>query len=273
VLDPPAISAELPDQLLAIAIDQADRAAEVLLSALRRDRVVDVKTSTTDFVTEMDHASERLIVEGLLAARPDDGILGEEGASVTGTSGVRWIVDPLDGTTNYLYRLPGFSVSIAAEIDGTTVVGVVEDVVHGELYTAVRGGGAFRNGEPIAPTGLAEASRALVSTGFSYDPGWRAQQGRVLGHVLDRIGNLRRLGSAAVDICLVACGRTDAYFEWGLRPWDWAAGQLVAEEAGCGVSPLADELGLPPSLLVAAPGVFDELEAVLAEAVTAAGTV
>jgi myo-inositol-1(or 4)-monophosphatase len=259
---------DLPDELLELAVHQADRAARLLLDALRGPRLrVDTKSSTTDFVTEMDRASERLIVDGILAARPDDGILGEEGASVPGTSGVRWVIDPLDGTTNFLYRIPGFAVSIAAEVDGTTVAGVVHDVVHAEVYTAVRGGGARLNGEPIAPTGLTDPSRALVATGFSYVPEWRHHQAQVLERVVHRIGNLRRVGAAAVDICMVACGRADAYYEWGLNPWDWAAGRLVAEEAGARVSELEGDPELPASLFAATPGLFDQLRSWLEAAI------
>jgi myo-inositol-1(or 4)-monophosphatase len=260
----------LPDELLALALRQADQAARLLLDGLRGPRLqVDTKSSTTDFVTEMDRASERMIVDGILAARPDDGILGEEGATVTGTSGVRWVIDPLDGTTNYLYRIPGFAVSIAVEVHGTTVAGVVHDAFHGEVYAAVRGGGAFRNGDRIAPTGLTDPGQALVATGFSYVPERRHHQAQVLERILHRIGNLRRLGAAAVDICMVACGRADAYYEWGLNPWDWAAGRLVAEEAGARVGELEGDPDLPASLFVATPAVFDRLKTLLEDAVAA----
>jgi myo-inositol-1(or 4)-monophosphatase len=260
--------ADVPEQLLAIAVDQADAAATLLLDGLRRtDTRVDTKTSTVDYVTEMDRASERRIVDGILAARPDDGIVGEEGSAVEGTSGVRWLVDPLDGTTNFVYGIPGFSVSIAVEADGVTVAGVVHDVVHAEVYTATTGGGAFRNGRPIAPTLLADPALALVATGFSYVAEWRHQQAEVLERLAHRIGNLRRMGSAAVDICMVACGRADAYYEWGLNPWDWAAGRLVAEEAGARVAPLDGDPDLPASLFAATPGLFDELRAWLEDAI------
>jgi myo-inositol-1(or 4)-monophosphatase len=260
--------AQLPEELLAIAVEQAGAAAELLLDGLRRtDTQVDTKTSTTDYVTELDRASERLIVDGILAARPHDGIVGEEGASVAGTSGVTWLVDPLDGTTNFVYGIPGFSVSIAVQLDGATVAGVVHDVVHEEVYTATKGGGAFRNGRPIAPTGLTDPALALVGTGFSYVADWRREQARVLDRVAHRIGNLRRIGSAAVDICMVACGRTDAYYEWGLNPWDWAAGRVIAEEAGARVAPLDGDPDLPASLLAATPALFDQLKAWLEEAI------
>jgi myo-inositol-1(or 4)-monophosphatase len=256
------------DDLLAIAVENAGGAARLLADGLRRPRaLVDTKTSTVDLVTEMDRASERLIVDGILARRPDDGILGEEGAAIEGTTGVRWIIDPLDGTTNFVYRIPGFSVSIAVEVDGEVVAGVVHDVVHEEVYTARRGAGAFRNGVAIAPTTLTDPARALVGTGFSYVRDWRAEQAQVLDRVLHRIGNVRRIGSAAMDICMVACGRADAYYEWGLEPWDWSAGRLVAEEAGAGVSHLGGDPDLPPSLFAAAPGVFDQLKRLLEDAI------
>jgi myo-inositol-1(or 4)-monophosphatase len=256
------------EELLAIAVEQADGAARLLLDRLQAPRAqVDTKTSTVDFVTEMDRASERLIVDGILARRPGDGILGEEGATVEGTTGVRWLIDPLDGTTNFVYRIPGFSVSIAVEVDGAVVAGVVHDVVHEEVYTARRGGGAFRNGAAIAPTTLDDPARALVGTGFSYVRDWRREQAQVLERVLHRIGNLRRIGSAAMDICMVACGRTDAYYEWGLNPWDWAAGRIVAEEAGARVTTLDGDPDLPASLFTATPGIFDQLRRFLEDAI------
>ena len=167
-------------------------------------------------VSEMDRASERLIVSSLLAARPGDGIVGEEGSESAGTSGVRWVIDPLDGTTNYLYDLPGWNVSIAAEDAAGAVAGVVADAVRGEVFTATRGGGAFRDGEPIACSAAADLGTALVGTGFGYDAGRRARQGEVLAGVLPRVRDIRRSGAAALDLCSVACGRLDGYFERGL---------------------------------------------------------
>src|SRR3954447_2167053 len=182
-------------------------------------------------VTEVDRASEQLIVAGLRAARPDDAMLGEEGASSAGTTGVRWVVDPLDGTTNYLYALPGFAVSIAAEIDGVRSVGVVHDPLHGDVFTAVLGRGAHRNGRTLHVRDDAELQTALVATGFAYDPERRRRQAGVLAEVLPSVRDIRRGGAAAVDLCSVACGRVDAFYEKGLGPWDLAAGPLPADPA------------------------------------------
>jgi myo-inositol-1(or 4)-monophosphatase len=255
------------DQLLELATDLATRAAQLLVDGVGRTRViVDTKSTLTDMVTEMDRASERLIVDGITGARPDDGILGEEGTSVEGTSGVRWVVDPLDGTTNYLYGLPGFSVSIAVEVDGEAEVAAVADPLHRDLFTAVRGRGAWRNGEPIAASGQLDLARALVGTGFSYDPERRARQAAVLEQVLPRVRDVRRTGAASIDLCWVGAGRLDASYERGLHPWDYAAGALVAREAGA----LTEDLdGNPPSwdfTLAAGPTLFEPLRRLLADA-------
>jgi myo-inositol-1(or 4)-monophosphatase len=190
------------------------------------------KSSPTDMVSEVDRESEALIVSRLLAARPGDGILGEEGGERTATSGVRWLIDPLDGTTNYLYGYPAFCVSIAAERDGSVVAGAVFDVSRGEMYAAAAGQGATRDGQPLAVSGLARIDTALLATGFGYDPAQRARQGAVLAAVVPAVRDIRRSGSAALDLCGVACGRLDGYFELGLGPWDWAAGALIVREAG-----------------------------------------
>jgi len=162
--------------------------------------------------------------------------VGEEGTDVTGTTGVCWIVDPLDGTTNFLYGLPGFGVSIAAEVDGTVVAGVVLDAVRGELFAATLGGGATRNGTSIHASAATDLSLALVATGFSYDATRRARQAAVLVEVLPHVRDIRRFGAAAVDLCSVACGRVDGYYERWLAPWDLAAGGLIAREAGAVVT-------------------------------------
>jgi myo-inositol-1(or 4)-monophosphatase len=258
------------DELLALARRLAAEAAALLLDGLHRPRAdVGTKSSGTDMVTDMDRASERLIVDGIRAARPDDGIVSEEGATASATSGVVWVVDPIDGTTNYLYGIPGFAVSIAAEIDGRPVVGVVNDPVNGEEFSAVRGRGARRNGETISPTLETDLAHALVATGFAYAADRRRHQAEVLTHILDRVRDIRRLGAASVDLCSVACGRVDGYYEWGLSHWDVAAGLLIAEEAGALAAPIA---GVPAGfrpLLVGAPGVFRALHALVTGAVAA----
>jgi len=219
--------------LLDLAEAVARAAGELLLAGISGVRVdVSTKTSGTDMVSEMDRASEALIVEGILASRPDDAILGEEGASREGTSGVRWVIDPLDGTTNYLYRHPTWAVSVGVEVDGRVEVGVVAAPGLGETFTAVRGQGAWLNGSPVAVTGEVDLARALVGTGFGYLAGRRARQADVLPHLLPLVRDIRRNGVASLDLCWVACGRLDGYFEAGGQPWDVAAGLLIATEAG-----------------------------------------
>lgn len=252
--------------LLALACDLAEEAGALLLDGLAGATVLASKSSPTDMVSTMDRASEELIVSGIRRARPDDAIVGEEGTADAGTSGVRWILDPLDGTTNYLYALPAFAVSIAVEVDGEVEVGVVAHPSSGETFAAVRGGGATCNGVPIACSRETELAHALVGTGFSYDPARRARQGAVAGRVLPRARDIRRFGAAALDLCWVACGRLDAYYEKGLQVWDLAAGGLVASEAGARVGDLAGSAASPAFCLAAAPGLFDELRTVLVDA-------
>ncbi len=226
-------------ELLALALDVAAEAGEGLLQRRRRGNLSWTSKSTpTDVVTEADTAAEDLIRGRLLGARPDDALLGEEGSDVAGTSGVRWVVDPLDGTVNYLYGLPGWAVSIAAEVDGTTVMGVVSVPTYGETFWAVRGSGAFRDGERIHVSTCQTLAAALLGTGFAYDSRRRAVQARWVAEVLPQVRDIRRYGSAAVDLCAIACGRLDAYAEQGLAPWDRAAGVLIASEAGARVTGL-----------------------------------
>ena len=252
--------------LLDLATDAAQRAADLLLDGLGLARTaIETKSTVTDMVSEMDRASEELIVSTLLAARPDDGLVGEEGSASPGTSGLRWVIDPLDGTTNYLYGHPGWAVSIAAEDDKGVVAGVVVDPMHGDVFAATRGGGARRNGEPIACSALDDVATALVATGFGYAAARRRAQAEVLVRLLPRIRDIRRMGAAAVDLCSVACGRVDAYFERGLQWWDLAAGGLVAAEAGALVSAIdGGPAGAGAGSIVAAgPGIFTALRDLL----------
>lgn len=255
---------DLLDELLGVATDVAAAATALLMDGLTRARAeVSTKSTPTDMVTEMDRASESLIVNALRTRRPDDGFVGEEGADTPGTSGVRWVIDPIDGTTNYLYAFPGFAVSIAAELNGEVVAGVVHDALHRDVFCAARGRGATRNGAPIHASAQRELSDSLVGTGFSYDPQRRERQAKVLVEVLPRVRDIRRMGAAAVDLCSVACGRLDAFYERGLGPWDLAAGGLIAQEAGAAVG---DLWGGPPSgnfVLAAARGVFEPLRTLL----------
>jgi myo-inositol-1(or 4)-monophosphatase len=253
-------------ELLLLAAGVARQAAARLRDG--RDGMserVDTKSSPTDVVTAMDRAAEEFIATRLLAARPDDGLLGEEGGQPReGSSGVRWIVDPIDGTVNYLYRLPQWSVCIAAEVGGRILAGVVHDGARDESWQAVLGAGATRDGRPVHCSTVTELSGALVGTGFGYDAAHRARQARVLAEVLPLVRDIRRLGSAALDLCNVAAGVLDAYYEQGLQPWDLAAGGLVAAEAGCRVAGLGGAPAGERLVIAAPPALFDPLEGLLA---------
>jgi myo-inositol-1(or 4)-monophosphatase len=251
------------DELLALATRLAGEAGALLLDGLGSAKVAATKSSPTDVVTAFDRAAERLLADGIRQARPDDAILGEEGTADTGTSGVRWIVDPLDGTVNYLYAHPTFGVSIAVEVDGEVEVGVVAVPGNGETYAAVRGRGAMCNERPLRCTDATRLATSLVGTGFSYDPGRRARQAEVLTTVLPAVRDVRRIGAAAVDLCWVAAGRLDAYYERGLQRWDFAAGVLIAEEAGAVVQDLDGGPASGDFCLASAPGVVDELRLLL----------
>ena len=253
-----------PAALLALAVDLAERAGELAAQGRRRGLTKpDTKSSPTDMVTEFDRASESLIVTGLRAARPDDGIVGEEGANVTGTSGIEWFIDPIDGTTNYLYGQPAWAVSIAAADGSGTMVGVVHASVLAETFAAVRGGGARLNGADIAVSATTELANALVATGFSYRAAMRAAQGALAHHVLPRVRDIRRLGSAALDLCFVACGRCDAYYEEGLNAWDSAAGALIAAEAGATVVDFGGGPARPDRVVACTPAIAAALLATL----------
>ena len=254
------------DYLEKLAAEAAEVAASLLRAETGAQRQITAKSSRTDLVTDMDVACEAAIVEFLTAHRPDDGIMGEEGTGRDGTSGVRWIIDPIDGTVNFVYGHPGYGVSVAAEVDGHVVAGAVIDPMLNETFTAHRGGGARRNGQPLHVRPDGDPAMALVATGFSYAHERRPRQAEVLRELLPLIGDIRRVGGAAVDLCSVACGRVDAFFEVGLNPWDYAAGALIAQEAGAIVQDLK---GGPPSsdfVFAASPGVTDTLLKLLQDA-------
>ena len=223
----------------------------------------DTKASDIDLVTQIDRASEQLITQRLRAARPNDGIVGEEGTAVIGTSGVQWLVDPIDGTTSFFYGLPGFSVSIAARLDGQVVAGcVVAPAINAE-YSAVLGRGATMNGEPISCRDTSSLSKALVGTGFAPDHRRRTRQGQMFAAIIPQIRDIRRMGSAALDLSAVAAGQLDAYFEIGLSLWDYAAGVLIAAEAGALTIVEPDHASDRAFVVAAAPGIADELVALL----------
>jgi myo-inositol-1(or 4)-monophosphatase len=271
-----------PGQLLEIAVAAASEAGRLLASwrGDERPEVVETKSSPTDVVTAMDRKSEALITSRIRAHRPADAVLGEEGGQTSGDTGqagseasragrVRWVVDPLDGTVNYLYGLHDWAVSIAAEVDGTVVAGVVEVPRRGETFTAAAGQGAWlrRGAASLALRCSAGVplGQALVGTGFGYDAGRRQVQGEVVAALLPHVRDIRRGGSAAVDLCSVAAGRLDAFYERGLNYWDFAAGGLIAREAGATVGGLAGREESTSLAIAAGPGLYQQLEAFLAK--------
>ncbi len=254
-----------PLELLALALAVAQEAGDLLLRGRAGTVAAEsTKSSPTDVVTALDRASEELVGCRLREARPGDGLLGEEGADDVGTSGVRWIVDPLDGTVNFLYSLPNWAVSIAAEIDGTVVAGVVHAPAMGVTYTAALGEGSARNGAALAGSTVTDLSRALVATGFGYTVERRASQVTVLTRVLPRVRDIRRMGAASLDLGAAAAGLVDAYYERGLHPWDHAAGGLIATEAGLRVGGLHGRPVSNDLTIAAPPGLFDALHDLLA---------
>ncbi|MFT4231542.1 MAG: inositol monophosphatase family protein [Leucobacter sp.] len=262
-----------PEALARIAADIAVQTGE-LISTLR-DRGVSIaasKSSAVDIVTEADLAAERLIVSELRSARPADGLLGEEGTGVEGSSPITWVVDPIDGTVNYLYNIPAFAVSIAATVRDETafadgrraIAGAIFNPRTGELFEAHEGAGSRLNGSPITATGETDLSMSLVGTGFGYTAERRAEQAAMTARLLPRIRDIRRIGSAALDFCNIAAGRLDAYYELGLNPWDYAAGALIAREAGATIIGRDDET--PPGtplMFVGDAGLVRELRAVV----------
>ncbi|MDQ6617109.1 MAG: inositol monophosphatase [Actinomycetota bacterium] len=256
----------LPQELLAVATAAAAAAARIIQSeAGRAHRDVSTKSSPTDLVSAVDRAAEHCVVAVLSECRPDDAILAEEGTSREGTSGVRWVIDPLDGTTNFLFGVPAYAVSVAAEVDGRATVGVVVDPSRDETWRAVRGQGASLNGRALRlPATIPPLETALVATGFSYLPERRAHQARVLAHLLPRVRDIRRFGAAALDLCWVGAGRVSAFYELGLQPWDLAAGVLIAEEAGAEAATLTDG-----TTVVTAPGLMEPLRRLIEDGATA----
>jgi myo-inositol-1(or 4)-monophosphatase len=256
-------------ELLGLACSAAAAAGRLLAGRRDRPAVVGTKSSPTDVVTEADRAAELLIRDHIRARRPGDAILGEEGGQTGAAGPVRWVVDPLDGTVNYLYGLPDWAVSIACEVAGTVVAGVVEVPARQYRYTALAGGGAWgwRGGVPpprrLACNPAVPLGRALIATGFGYERGQRQVQGEVLGAVLPRVRDIRRNGAAAMDLCLVAAGHVDGYYERGVHDWDIAAGALIAREAGAVVAGLAGRPAGVEMTVAAPPGLFGELHDLL----------
>jgi myo-inositol-1(or 4)-monophosphatase len=254
-----------PGGLREIAEAVAREAGHQLRDAFAGPRVnVVAKSSPTDLVSEADHAAERLIRDRLAAARPGDGFLGEEGGDAAGTSGLRWVVDPLDGTINFLFGIPQWAVSIACEDASGTLAGVIYDPMRDELWTAERDGPALLDGRPVRRSGRTDLSTALVATGFGYDAAVRRLQAEVAARLLPQVRDIRRFGSAALDLAWTAGGRYDAYYERGLNVWDLAAGRLLCERAGLIVRDLDPSPPAGAGVLVAPDPLIDALEPLVA---------
>jgi myo-inositol-1(or 4)-monophosphatase len=260
-----------PLELMDIAATLAREAGELVIEGRSRALVTSTKSSPIDIVTQMDVAAETLLRTRLADVRPDDAILGEEGEDTAGTSGVTWVIDPIDGTVNYLYGLPHFAVSVAAVEGGTdpatwrTLAGAVFAGTGVEWKAAV-GHGAWRNGQPLERDASPALSGTLLATGFNYVAERRIAQGKIVAQVLGHVRDIRRLGAAAVDLCLVAEGTMDAYYEHGLKPWDFAAGALIATETGVRVGGIDGGPADSDLLIAAAPSVWEELRDVLEHA-------
>ena len=262
-----------PAALLHLATSIAVEAGEFALAARRAGgigvEVAATKSTPTDIVTATDRETEALIRERILAARPDDGILGEEHDSRTGTSGVSWVVDPIDGTVNFLYGIPAWTVSVAVvagEPDPGSwrgLAGVVVNPTTGEVFTASAGGGAWLGDQRLQVNTGVPLGRALVGTGFGYSSDVRREQAQVLLGMLPQVRDIRRIGSAALDLCMLAAGRLDAIYERGLNPWDHAAGGIIAREAGATVGGRGGGRESAELFVAAAPGLYEELAAAL----------
>jgi len=260
-----ALAAQLVELATTAAIRAGTLLAEMAPRRLDLRAMASAKSSTTDLVTAADVEAEAAILEILLGSRPDDAILAEEGSNRHGTSSVTWIIDPLDGTTNFVYGYGDFAVSIAARVDDLIVAGVVHDPIADETFAATLGGGATRNGQVITPSDPVTVASALVGTGFGYRSEERATQARILPYLLPEIRDIRRGGSASLDCCGVGAGRLDAYFEAGLKPWDFAAGLLIATEAGCGSRTLENFPGRETTLVIASGDILDSFVNLLIE--------
>jgi myo-inositol-1(or 4)-monophosphatase len=247
-------------ELLDLATEAAREAGDLLLDHFHRPaRGVESKSTPTDLVSDADRASEDLIVGLIRRRRPRDGIQAEEGGDETSESGLRWVVDPLDGTVNFLFRLPEWSVSIAVEDQEGTRVAVIHNPNRDETFTAIRGAGAKLNGTPISVSGKTALAEALIGTGFAYDARARSAQSETLARVLPRVRDIRRAGSAAIDLSSLACGRFDGFYEAPMERWDRAAGELLIAEAGGVVSDLPAPYGFSTGVIAANPSLHDQL--------------
>ncbi|MEA2370495.1 MAG: monophosphatase [Solirubrobacteraceae bacterium] len=253
---------ELAAELLGVAV-----AAAELAGGLLRDRFVAggeptlaTKSTPTDLVSEADFAAQRAIRGLVDERRPDDGFLGEEGGDAAGSTGLRWIVDPLDGTVNFLFGIPQWCVSVAVVDDGGGVVGVVHDPMRGETFAGVRGQQPRLNGAVMVPRAATDLRMAMIATGFAYDETVRVEQGRVVAGLIDQVRDIRRFGSAALDMAWTAAGRYDAYYERGVKAWDIAAGELLCRAVGLEIREMPATDVLPYGILVARPALAGQLQ-------------
>ena len=256
---------------LEIAVGAARAAAAVLVERFCGPAAgLRAKSSATDMVSEADERAERAVVSHIRERRPDDALVAEEGSEVTGRSGVQWYIDPLDGTTNYLYGVPHWAVTICCADGHGALAGVVYDPLRDELFSATRGGGARLGDRPLRVTDKTDLATALVATGFAYVAESRKLQARILAGVLGEVRDVRRLGSASLDLAYVASGRFDAYFESVDQPWDWMAGALLVREAGGRVSELRPSQPALPNIVASGPAIHDPLTQLLRKAVQSA---
>lgn len=246
-----------PRELEAIAIDVASDAAQLVHRGLGHARVVGTKTTPTDVVTTTDLEVETVIRQALLARTPGASMAGEEHDALIGDTSITWVIDPIDGTVNFLYDLPAVAVSLAAKVNGNVVAGAVADVVRGEIFSAATGQGARRNGYKIRTSSVATLADALVTTGFAYSADHRSEEAEIFRRVLPEARDIRCFGSAALHLCWVACGRVDAFYERGLNDWDVAAGTLLATEAGALVEPASPGNG--EVVIAASARIFETL--------------
>ncbi len=253
-------------ELLALAEQAARAAGELLRERFEAggERATGSKSSATDPVSAADLAAERAIRDIITAARPDDAILGEEGGETQEGAGLRWIVDPLDGTVNFLFGVPQWCVSVAVHDADGGLAGVVYDPIRKELFAGARGSGLpTLNGAAVRGSEQAELAVALIGTGFAYDAGVRDAQAQVIGRLLPRVRDVRRMGSAALDLAWTAAGRYDAFYERGVQIWDTAAGTVLCEGAGLSVRPLQPDGALPGGVIAAPAGLLEELTALV----------
>jgi myo-inositol-1(or 4)-monophosphatase len=255
-------------EALALAIEAARDAGALLLDLWRSPATgIRSKSSATDLVSDADDRAERAIVATIRKRRPDDALVAEEGSSAQGSSGISWYVDPLDGTINYLYGIPQWSVSICCADATGALAGVVFDPLRDELFSAARGGGAHLGAKRLSVADKPELADALIATGFGYDAGQRVTQGHILARVVGGVRDIRRFGSAALDLSYVAAARYDGYFESVEKPWDWMAGALVVREAGGRVTLLEPDEPAFPRIIASAPGIHEDLVGLLARAI------